>query len=55
MENENAKKTKAFTVVKKESGEVVAIIDLEAGNIVEMDGYEVLTDDEVVGYVENQG
>lgn len=43
---------KVFTVAKKGSGEVVAIIDTEKGNIVEKDGYEVLTEDVVTGYVE---
>jgi hypothetical protein len=45
---------KVFTVTKEGSGEVLAIIDLEKGEIVEKDGIKILTEEEVTGYVEEE-
>lgn len=44
--------SKIFTVAKKGSGEILAIINTETGEIVETNGVVVLTEEEVNGYVE---
>ena len=52
MSAEKLKIPKVFTVVKEGSDEVIAIIDTVKGEIVEKDGFKVLSEDEVKGYTE---